>query len=63
MVVVGLVATIVTLLPLFTGLDPMPVGVYLLCFLGPLGFGLILVAVWQRARSRHHRLRRSPESQ
>jgi len=56
MVTVGVLATIITLLPLFTGLDPMPVGVYLLCFLAPLGFGVVLVALWERARTRRDRL-------
>ena len=62
MIAVGALATVVTLLPLFTGLDPMPLGVYLLCFLAPLGFGVILMALWQRARTRRHRLRDTTES-
>jgi divalent metal cation (Fe/Co/Zn/Cd) transporter len=54
---VGTLATIATLVPLFSGVDPLPVGVYLLCFLAPLGLGVIMVALWQRARTRSARLR------
>ena len=54
---VGTLATIATLVPLFSGLDPLPVGIYLLCFLAPLGLAVILVALWQRARTRSARLR------
>jgi hypothetical protein len=57
LVAVGTLATIATLLPLFLGRDRFPVGVYLLCFLAPLGLAVILVAVWQRARRRSARLR------
>jgi divalent metal cation (Fe/Co/Zn/Cd) transporter len=54
---VGTVATIATLMPLFSGADPLPVGVYLLSFLAPLGLAVLLVALWQRARTRSTRLR------
>ena len=57
LVAIGTVAAIATLVPLFSGLDPLPVGVYLLCFLAPLGLAVILVALWQRARTRSERLR------
>ena len=57
LVALGSLATIATLVPLFSGLDPFPVGVYLLCFLAPLGLAVILVALWQRARTRSARLR------
>ena len=57
LVAVGVLATIATLVPLFSGLDPLPVGIYLLSFLAPLGLAVILVALWQRARTRSARLR------
>ena len=56
MVAVGALATVLTLLPLSTGLEPMPVAVYVLCFFAPLGLGVILVALWRRARGRRARL-------
>lgn len=52
MVGLGVVATIVTLLPLLLDADPLPVVFYLLCFLAPLGLGVILLALWLRARDR-----------
>ncbi|HUV47852.1 MAG TPA: hypothetical protein VMX11_02640 [Actinomycetes bacterium] len=57
LVAIGTVASIVALLPLFLGLDAFPTAVYLLCFLAPLGLGLILVVLWRRARSRWSRIR------
>ncbi len=57
LVAIGALAAIATLVPLFSGLDPLPVGVYLLCFLAPLGLAVILVALWQRARTRSERIR------
>lgn len=59
LVAVGTAATIAALLPLFVDIDPLPVGVYLLCFLAPLGLGVILLALWQRARRRSAHLRAS----
>jgi hypothetical protein len=58
---VGTVASVITLLPLFLGVDPFPVAVYLLCFLAPLGLGVVLVALWGRARGRSARLRSARE--
>ena len=55
---VGAVATIATLLPLVLDADPLPLVFYLLCFLAPLGLGLILVGLWLRARDRRARLAR-----
>jgi len=57
LVAIGTVASIATLLPFVVGLEPLPVPVYLLCFLAPIGLGVILVALWQRARTRSARLR------
>lgn len=57
LVAVGTVATIATLVPLLFDVSPLPVWAYLLCFLAPLGLGVILVALWQRARTRSARLR------
>ena len=57
LVAVGTLASLATLVPLAIGGDALPVGVYLLCFLAPLGLGVILVALWRRARSRSRRLR------
>ena len=50
MVAVGLLAGILTLLPIFTGGDPLPLGWYLAALLAPLGIGLMLVGLWRNAR-------------
>ena len=60
LVAVGTVATIIALLPLLLDRGAFPVVVYLLCFLAPVGLGLILVALWQRARTRSSRLESPP---
>lgn len=57
LVAIGTVASIAVLLPLVLRLDALPTAVYLLCFLAPVGLGLILVTLWQRARSRSSRIR------
>lgn len=57
LILVGAAASVVTLLPLALGVDPFPVAVYLLCFLAPLGLGVVLVALWRRATSRSARIR------
>jgi hypothetical protein len=59
MVAVGTLASIATLLPLGLGVDPLPVAVYLLCFAAPLGLGVVLVALWHRARTRSQRMHSS----
>ena len=56
---IGAVATVVTLLPVFVDLDPLPLPVYLLCFMAPAGLAVLLGALWQRARTRQDRLHRS----
>jgi membrane protein implicated in regulation of membrane protease activity len=56
---VGFVATFVTLAPLVTGGERLPVIFYLTSLLAPLGLGVILVALWRRARQRRRRLRQS----
>lgn len=57
LLLVGTVASVVTLLPLALGTDAFPVAVYLLCLLAPLGLGVVLIALWRRARSRSERIR------
>ena len=52
LVAVGFLATVVTLVPLFLDAEPLPVAFYLLCFLAPVGLGLILVGLWRTARAR-----------
>ena len=49
MVAVGAIAGILTLLPIFTGGDPLPVALYLGAMLAPLGVGLMLVGLWRNA--------------
>jgi hypothetical protein len=56
MVGLGTLASIATLLPLALGGDALPVAVYLLCFLAPLGLGVVLVALWRRASTRSRRM-------
>jgi hypothetical protein len=57
LVAIGFLATVVTLVPLFLDADPLPVVFYLLCFLAPVGLGLILVGLWRAARGRSRQLR------
>jgi len=51
MVAVGLLAGVLTLLPIFTGGDPLLLGFYLFAMLAPLGIGLMLIGLWRNARS------------
>ena len=52
---VGVLATVATLIPLFTGADPLPVAFYLLSMLAPLGFAIVLVGLWRNGRRRRLR--------
>lgn len=49
---IGLVATIVTVVPLFLDAEPMPAAIYGLAMLAPLGFGLALLGILRAARAR-----------
>ncbi|AUG79148.1 hypothetical protein CFP65_4399 [Kitasatospora sp. MMS16-BH015] len=51
----GSVATLVTFVPLFFHLKPLPTAAYWLCMLMPLGFLLSLVGLLQGARAQKHR--------
>jgi Na+/proline symporter len=65
LIATGILATAVTLLPLFTGAATLPLPWYLLSLLAPVGFGVILVTLWRRARARGVRVReasRSPDA-
>jgi membrane protein implicated in regulation of membrane protease activity len=53
---VGVVASLVTVAPFLVGGEPLPLGAYLLALLAPLGLGVVLIALWLRARSRRSRL-------
>lgn len=57
LVLLGSIATLVTLWPLATGGDPYPVGWYLAAMLAPLGLGLVLWTFWHQARQRARRTR------
>ena len=48
----GLLATLVTVVPLFLGTDPMPTAVYLLTALMPVGLAVALVGMLRGNRSR-----------
>ena len=48
---VGLLATLVTLVPFFVGSDPFPTAVYLVALLAPVGFALALAGLLRAARS------------
>ena len=48
---VGLVASVVALIPIFTGSEPLPVAVYFAALLAPCGLGLMLIGLWRNARS------------
>ncbi|MFL6179741.1 MAG: hypothetical protein ACJ74E_07825 [Actinomycetes bacterium] len=63
LVAVGFLATVITLVPLFLDAEPLPVAFYLLCFLAPVGLGLILVGLWRTARARGRRLRTGSTSE
>ena len=49
---VGVIATLITLLPLFTSSEPLPRAFYIVCFLAPVGVGLILWGLLEVARTR-----------
>jgi protein-S-isoprenylcysteine O-methyltransferase Ste14 len=51
-VCLGTLATLITLLSLFTGSEPLPLAFYLVCLLAPLGVGLILWGLLEMARAR-----------
>lgn len=53
---VGVVASVVTLVPFLIDTDPLPLAAYLLALLAPVGLGVVLVAFWRRARGRRSRL-------
>jgi hypothetical protein len=63
LVAIGCLATVATLVPLFTGDDPLPIAFYLLCLLAPVGLGLILVGLWRAARARGRSLRTASQVQ
>ena len=48
---VGLLATLVTMVPFFVGSDPFPTEVYLVALLAPVGFALALAGLLRSARS------------
>ena len=48
---VGLLATLVTMVPFFIGSDPFPTAVYLVALLAPVGFALALAGLLRAARS------------
>lgn len=49
--IIGAVATVVTVTPLFLGLTPLPVAAYLVSMLMPVGFGAALVGLLRSARA------------
>jgi len=55
LVLIGVMATTVTLVPLLAGTDPLPVAFYLLAMLAPVGLALILSGLWHNARHRSGR--------
>jgi VIT1/CCC1 family predicted Fe2+/Mn2+ transporter len=48
----GLLGVLLVLVPFFVGTDPMPVGVYLLATLTPIGFVLALAGMFTGVRAR-----------
>lgn len=48
---IGAVATVVTVTPLFLGLAPLPVAAYFVSMLMPVGFGTALVGLLRSARA------------
>ncbi|MFE0459011.1 hypothetical protein ACFW1A_07070 [Kitasatospora sp. NPDC058965] len=53
--VLGALATVVTFVPLFLHLTPLPSAAYWACMLMPLGFLLALVGLFRSARSQRRR--------
>ncbi|WP_441250763.1 hypothetical protein [Kitasatospora sp. McL0602] len=53
---VGSIATLVTFVPLFFHLTPLPTAAYWLCMLMPLGFLVSLVGLLQGARAQKRRV-------
>lgn len=49
---VGAIACIVTVIPLLVGADALPLAVYLLAILAPVGFGIALSGLLVSARAR-----------
>lgn len=56
LLLIGVVASVVTLVPFLTGAEPLPLIAYLLALLAPVGLGVVLLAFWRRARGRRSRL-------
>lgn len=56
LVAVGVLGSVVTLVPFLTGSDPLPLPAYLMALLAPVGLAVILVSLWRRARGRRSRL-------
>ena len=48
---VGLLATLVTMVPFFVGSDPFPTAVYLVALLAPVGLAVALTGLLRSARS------------
>ncbi|PYC85392.1 hypothetical protein C7C46_06525 [Streptomyces tateyamensis] len=53
--VLGAVATVVTFVPLFLHLTPLPSAAYAACMLMPLGFLLALLGLFRSARAQRRR--------
>ena len=49
--VIGAVATVVTVAPLFLHLTRLPTAAYFVCMVMPLGFGVALIGLLRSARS------------
>jgi hypothetical protein len=49
---IGTIVTVITVLSLFTSSEPLPVGYYFACFLAPVGVGLILWGLLEKAKTR-----------
>jgi hypothetical protein len=54
---VGLLATLITVVPLFLGSSRLPVPFYLLALLAPVGLGIALTGLLRSARSGRSRAR------
>jgi hypothetical protein len=56
---IGAVATLATVTPLFLGLTPLPTAAYFVSMVMPLGFAVALVGLLRSARSQKRRAVRS----
>ncbi len=56
LLLIGVIGSVVTLVPFLIGADPLPLVAYLVALLAPVGLAVVLIALARRARGRRARL-------